>query len=215
MGRQGKLHSSPFHVESPTYKYAVEHEIDARTISYDLPECAWRDKTKTRCKKWNTGFAKCENHRCPLINMERHRVAQCYECAYCYEEICYHQNVPEKQEFSPSEAEYCCYYLDRCQDPQKYTYIQRQCERFRLSLLSQECRKRIVSKGKYIRQASKEIAAQSTSKEDRAYLIAKCTRFETEQAALRETLSRCENRLDELGGAITSLPWFKNKYKKK
>lgn len=28
MARQGKMHSSPFHIESQQYMYAVEHEVE-------------------------------------------------------------------------------------------------------------------------------------------------------------------------------------------
>ena len=88
MARQGKMHSSPFHIESQQYMYAVEHEVEPQHNTKVIPDCEYVDSTKNMCRKWNSGTQKCESYKCMFMNKELRRQATCKVCAYHYKGLC-------------------------------------------------------------------------------------------------------------------------------
>ena len=207
MARQGKLHSSPFHVETVQYMYAIEHENESEYVPSSEPVCAFHNRVKRRCEKWNSGYPQCESHRCRYLNSSTRRHAVCSDCAFCYCDKCFHQKAPVNLSPEPEEGSFCYFFCSEHKQPNKFRYVRKNCERLVISQKMKACRTAIKSKKKYIKQADRELDQETTPKDTREYLQAKCSRFNEEIAVLTEQLARLETRVNKLGGYITRLPW--------
>ena len=108
MSRQGRMHGSPFHVETSRYKYAVEHEVEPYPFSKQRPNCTYYINTNHSCSLWNSGFSQCNSHKCPYLRDGLRRHGTCLECAFFYNEVCYNNHKPTKTTVSEAEAAFCC-----------------------------------------------------------------------------------------------------------
>lgn len=124
MARQGKLHSSPFHVESPRYILAVEKENADYQLKQEIPDCSHYDLSRKLCRLWNSGNKLCAPYKCRYNNETAQRSASCEDCAFYYEQYCYHVKGPKKDKVALSSARHCCFYVDEEGDKEKYWSIQ-------------------------------------------------------------------------------------------
>ena len=130
MGK-GKLHCSPFHVETANYKYAIEHENDDCQGGVFLIQCQYLSNSTKRCDLWNSGRSKsCAQFGCKYLTLHEHlQASSCLKCAYCFESKCFHPKKPRDIEMQLSEATYCCYFLKEKTDTKLFQRIRRYCAR--------------------------------------------------------------------------------------
>ena len=209
MARQGKYNSSPFHVETAQYKYAIEHEVDSRLVQQSIVSCDSLDKSKTRCTRWNSGYSKCENHRCLYYNEAKWRLATCEECAFFYETVCFHRNKPGKQVVDYEDARICCFFFPPEKDQRQHALIRSCCVRYSLTQDILGCERRIASKNNYIKQALKEISSGHPSDSDSLYLQNKIGQKARERQEQEELLQLYNQKLSKFGGRLMELPWMK------
>ena len=205
MSRQGKLHSSPFHVESAQYKYAVEHESDYN-ITYDSIKCDELHARTQYCLLWNSGFIRCSYYKCKYFNVKNQTCSNCSECAFFYMKRCFHPKCPVKNSLRKNEAPYCCYYLSANKDRKKYLAISNYCQRIYLTKLIEEYEKKIRSKRSFIQQAERELRSKNTAIKDKNYLINKIHTKSNEIIEAEILLKKYLSQLSAIGGRLTSFP---------
>ena len=96
MGRQGKMHSSPFHVETNQYKYAVENEVPSikKKIAYDCPNYI---VSSGFCRLWNSGGdGLCKEFKCKYYRKSLQCQQICNDCAYSFKGKCEHPKKPKE-----------------------------------------------------------------------------------------------------------------------
>lgn len=206
MARQGKMHSSPFHIESQQYMYAVEHEVEPQHNTKVIPDCEYIDSTKSMCRKWNSGTQKCESYKCPFIHEDLRRQASCKACAYHYKGLCYRPDNA-KQQADGLEATHCFFFYPKDKNPERYNYIKNYCARFYYTQQVKSHEKQLKSRERSIKECNKELALNSISESDRRYLENKIVRKTQEISVLEIELHERICALDKLGERTETLPW--------
>lgn len=206
MARQGKMHSSPFHIESQQYMYAVEHEVEPQHNTKVIPDCEYVDSTKNMCRKWNSGTQKCESYKCMFMNKELRRQATCKVCAYHYKGLCYRPDNAKQQE-DGLEATHCFFFYPKDKNPERYSYIKNYCARFYYTQQVKSHEKQIKSREKSIKECNKELALYTVSEADRSYLEKKIVRKTQEISELEKELRGLTDTLNKLGERTETLPW--------
>ena len=162
MARQGKMHSSPFHVESRQYKYAIEHEVDTRLLKEEiLPTCSFLDKTTLRCSKWNSGYSKCQGHHCAVVEKKFGRNATCDSCGFFFDSVCYRQLKPLNKESTSQDAGFCCYYLSVEQNEKQFRYVRNSCYQYSLSMDIRALKSQVEMKKRSITNLQERIAREN------------------------------------------------------
>lgn len=190
--------------------YAVEHENESGNDPSKYPDCEFYNRNKQRCEKWNSGYPKCESHRCRYYNPTTRRHTVCSECAYCYGNKCYHQQAPSKHKLKQDEGSFCSFFCSEKKNPKKYKYIRINCERLVVSQKLKDCNDAIRKKTKYIKRATNEVNQPTTTENTRNALQKGIKSFNTEIAELTKQRARYEERVNKLGGCLKKLPWFEN-----
>ena len=152
MGRQGKMHGSPFHVENQFYKYAVEHEsgCDFQSVK---PQCEYYSSGAGICKKWNAYHGqRCRYFECRLHKKESQRKFSCTACAYFYSKKCFNSKCPINERKN-NDAPFYRYFLNEKTNPQKYTLVKTKIEYLSLTAEKKALEDGIKSKKKYIRKS--------------------------------------------------------------
>lgn len=202
MARQGKMHSSPFHVESAQYKYAIEHENEGYPIRSEIIDCdALNIKTK-HCTLWNTGHRRCVSYKCIYFNTNLRRATDCTTCAFYFEKRCFHPNCPSSNHVDKGVAQYCCFYYGIGKNRNGYFHIKNGCERITLTRLVKDCKRKIKSKNLYIKQAEEELCSPKISNDTRTYLINKIGAKADERAQVQALLEKYLSRLSSIGGPL-------------
>ena len=207
MARQGKLHSSPFHIETASYMYAIEHENDGYAIKREATECAYVDKSKTRCSLWNSGFGKCFAFKCPYKQSELQRSnAKCGVCAFFYNGKCKQPLNPQPNTEHKDEARYCKYFLSEQEQKERYWAVRKSFYQIMLTRELDGYERRIKAWQRYIKKAKKEIARYEVGTDDYVYLNNKISDRDQliAQAVLR--IVDLKSKLQRLGGPLRELP---------
>lgn len=213
MARQGKMHSSPFHVENQFYKYAVEHDgVD--NIKSDNPKCEYWTPGSGVCKKWNVANGKlCKHFVCRFYKTETRRKNVCAQCAFCYNLKCKHPKRPPKEP-ETNDASFCYYFLGKKDDEKKFVYIRTCLERIALTEEKKRLRSGVKSKNKYIRKAKEALQLIEPGSELYKQCIAKINAKEADAQKQTEEMLSISKRLVQLGGELDALPINKKKTKK-
>ena len=205
MPKQGKLHSSPFHVETIQYKYAIEHENDGYVIPTSKVEC--NHKTgKQICRLWNSGFKMCTAHKCHYNQLSMRRTGEsCCTCAY-YWKKCVHPQCASREKIDATAAEYCCYLLTEADNQDKYHYIKNSIVRMDLTRLLHKNEHLIKSRTKYIKEAEQEMKQYEPTDGTYLYLAKKVAERRKQIAAAEKLVIRLKADLERLGGELQSMP---------
>lgn len=211
MARQGKMHSSPFHIETASYKYAIEHESDdcvSRSSAIDCKHIV----SNHNCNLWNSGFTKCMSFKCRHYQKIMQRVdARCSLCAFYFEKNCHHPHKPLKDKAKGDAALYCCFYICETEKSTKYHRIASDEHRHYLKVQLDIQRKVVARRQKQISDAEKEMLKLDPSSTEYAYLQ---TKIATRKKALQQaetTVEQIRSKLERLGGELREQPSKKNK----
>ena len=206
---QGKLHGSPFHVESRQYTYAIEHETVDCYEKESPNACPYFEKNSKRCRLWNSGMQHCIIKSCRFINDEQRAGKTCDSCAYCFQNECFMPLKRNMPPFSQEVAQYCSFCCGK--GHASFSTIRRYCERITLTRIADACHKKIIGKEKYIRKAKAELADPRCKDSDRQYLENKIQAKAAERDIEISAFAQANARLNELGGRLTSFPTRKKK----
>lgn len=190
MARQGKMHSSPFHVESPRYKYAIEHEVTP--IKEQPIKCPYLNAPANVCLLWNSGLKRCFPYKCKY-NKKDGKPSCCTSCAYCIEDTCFHAKK-QKHENNPMAATYCAYYLSKETDFDQYKAIQSRLNGERKKQEIAHIEKSIQSTFKYIRYAQQQLQSQELDEEAIDFYKEKIANKRTQIEYLNEQLRLAEQK---------------------
>ena len=206
MARQGRMHSSPFHVESPQYKYAIEHENKGYPTYSETVSCDQLHLKTKCCRLWNAKQCgrRCLHYKCAYHDTTIQRDAACVGCAFFYNKRCFHFKCPFTTKVDVNSGRYCSFYLSAEEDRQKYQFIQICCERIMLTRLVKECKKKLKSKNLAIGTARREIQNPNLSKDDKLYLSKKIHTRRKERNQIVTSLKQYSTRLPTIGGELTS-----------
>lgn len=202
MARQGKMHSSPFHVESPMYKYAVEHENDAYQLQEEVTKCDHLYCAQN-CRLWNSGHAKCYAFKCLYHqkNLRRSK-ATCAMCAHYFDKKCLHEKKPMRESLHTNTATYCGFYLCEADNKSKYYQTARQERRLYLTAQLDEQKKLITKRRKQIKEAEKEIRKAAPGSAEHRYLNAKIENRSQFLLQAEQRFSQIQTMLDQIGGEL-------------
>lgn len=206
MGRQGKMHSSPFHVESARYKYAVEHELENYAIQSIPVKCVHRSRESGHCNLWNIKYSSCTPHRCKYYNSALQRTSICSDCAYFYDKKCFHPKRPIRSGVDIDEARYCGYFHGIENGSGFFRAIRNSCKRISLTELTEKYRKKIHSKTLFIRRANEELSNPNISADNKEYLEAKIEQKTAERLDAVKMFKRYLAELSAAGGKLDSIP---------
>jgi len=209
-GRQGRMHGSPFHVESEFYKYAVEHENEGLPIQHESVKCGYRNKFL--CELWNSSFGSCQSHRCLYIKRKSLPPKNCVECAF-YNNGCCHGKAPAKKE-KTRVATYCCFYVSEADNPEKYARIRAIIRRIKLSNAIEEAKTQLIRKNKVKRQFEKQLSSVEYV-EYKVFLKSKIASCERQIEKLKQFIAVNEPVLQSIGGKYKYEPTQKGRGKKK
>ncbi len=117
MSRQGKMHGSPFHVETKQYKYAIENENEDYQPKRIEVDCEFYSHGGYKCLKWNSGSQNCKYFKCRYY-LKKHprkensptRYISCMSCKYNSGKKCIHPKKPSSIKLASDEANYCCFF---------------------------------------------------------------------------------------------------------
>lgn len=209
MARQGKMHSSPFHVESSMYKYAIEHENDDCQPVQEIVKCDYRYASHN-CRLWNSGHSKCYAYKCLYHqkNLRRNK-ATCAMCAHYFDRKCLHEKKPMHEDLHTNIATYCGFYICEADDKSKYYQITRYERRIYLTEKLDEQKKLITKRKKQIKDAEKEISKVAPDSADYRYLKGKIENRCKLLLHAEMQFAQIQTMLDQLGGELR-----KNKKKK-
>lgn len=161
MGIKKSMAGSPFQVESPSRKYAIEHEAGTNLLIEPKIQCSY--KNGHLCTLDQVKFQKCQPFKCAYLHTElRNNDHVCKKCAYYFVKCRKFSNAKE------SYATFCHFYTD-CTSP-NFCEINK---RVAVNILSRELNKALKTRAhrlKYIRQAEKEKSKVSCSDVNRRYL---------------------------------------------
>ena len=203
MGRQGKMHGSPFHVESPQYRYAIEHEY---TIQSTPVKCDNLSERSGHCNLWNIEYTSCTSHRCKYYRVDLQRTNTCLDCAYSYEKKCFHPKHPIKNRFDVNAAHYCSYFYG-LETGEEYFYVIRNfCKRIALTKLVESHQQKIQSKTRYIHRAKEKLSDPKITAANKAYLEANIKRKTAKQLTAQKKLEQYLAEFSDAGGPLKSIP---------
>lgn len=212
MARQGKLHSSPFHIESRQYKYAIEHEVEPFPVRPTYADCPYLDRNRL-CSLWNSGNLTCNGHKCAFAKNGLRRSCSCEKCAFFFMGSCFEAHKPLRDTVVGSEAEYCTYFIGEEDDPKRYRKIQFLCKRYYFTSLVKSIERQIQSKDKYVAQAKAALISRKKSEETVRFYTEKIASKEEERKQLTEHLKAYKKKLISIGGKLDSLPWFASSHR--
>lgn len=210
---QGKLHSSPFHIETSNYKYAIEHESDEYKRGTFLINCQYLVPSTNHCTLWNSGRSKsCAQFGCNYLTQHEHlKPLSCIPCAYCFENRCFSPKRPQDFPIQLSEASYCCYFLKEKTDTELFQRIRKYCKRLYYTEQLIACQNEIsaIKNEIQVKQLNIDISRNTTSE----------SRLEHQETskltALTEKLHQLTTQLNMLGGKLDIFPHIKKNKKKK
>ena len=213
MGRQGKMHGSPFHVETQFYKYAVEHDgID--NIKSENPKCEYWTPGSGVCKKWNVANGKlCKHFVCHFYKTEMRRKNICAQCAFCYNLKCKHPKCPTDEPVS-DDASFCYYFIGKRDDEKKFVYIRSCLERIALTEEKLYIERSIRKKNKYIKQAQHSVSVAEKGSETYKFYIDKIRAKQVDAQKQSAKLDAIKKKLEQLGGELDKLPMERKNRKK-
>ena len=209
MARQGKMHSSPFHVESSMYKYAIEHENDDCQPVQEVVKCDYRYAAHN-CRLWNSGCSKCYAFKCLYHqkNLRRSK-ATCAMCAYYFDRKCLHEKKPMHEDLHTNTATYCGFYICEADNKSKYYQIARYERRIYLTAKLDEQKKLIAKRRKQIKEAEKEMGKVAPDSADYRFLKRKIENRGEYLLQAEKQFANIQTMLDQIGGELR-----KNKKKK-
>ncbi len=111
MSRQGKLHSSPFHVESSRYIFAVEKENSGYEPKNEDTTCEYRHGSV--CRLWNSGYKTCASFKCRYHRESLRRSFTCDDCGFIYNSKCRHSKTINKKKIPKATGSYCCFFVGK------------------------------------------------------------------------------------------------------
>lgn len=202
MARQGKMHSSPFHVESPMYKYAIEHENDNCQPTQEAIKCDHLYSAHN-CRLWNSGLSKCYAFKCRYHqkNLRRSK-ATCAMCAHYYDKKCLHEKKPMHEALHTNTATYCGFYFCEADDKSKYYQIARYERRKYLTEQLDEQKKLITKRRKQIKEAEKEMSKVAVDSADYRYLKGKIENRSKYLLQAETQFVQVQTMLDQIGGEL-------------
>ena len=202
MAHKGKMTSSPFHVESPMYKYAIEHENDNYKMSPDAVKCN-QLYSAHNCRLWNSGLSKCAAFKCLYHqkNLRRSK-ATCAMCAHYYDKKCLHEKKPMREDLHTDTATYCCFYLCEADNKSKYYQVARYERRIYLTAQLEEQKKLITKRRKQIKEAEKEMSKVAPDSADYCFLKGKIENRSKYLLQAEKQFSEIQTMLDQIGGEL-------------
>ena len=196
------MHSSPFHVESPMYKYAIEHENDHYQPTQDAVKCN-QLYSGHNCRLWNSGHSKCYSFKCLYHqkNLRRSK-ATCAMCAHYYDKKCLHGKKPIRENLHTDTATYCCFYLCEADNKTKYYQTARYERRIYLTAQLDEQKKLITKRRKQIKEAEREMSKASPGSDDYRFLKGKIENRSQYLLRAEKRFSEIQTMLDQIGGEL-------------
>jgi len=208
VARQGKFHSSPFHIENWAYKYAVEHENGDFAVPHEVIQCENRVNSTNGCKLWNSGLQTCMPHKCPVLNgVQCSR--ECGQCAYYYSE-CKHPKRPIRGKIIGTEASYCAFYIGQ-DDKKRFQAIRRTIIRLDYTNELDTLKKRLKKRAKYIRECEKELLTCDMQSSDYLYLKDKIVEKQRINKNAEQRIAFLEKQLAKMGGPLNKTSLGKKK----
>ena len=205
MARQGKMNSSPFHIETRAYKYAVEHENEGYQILEKQNDCTFYSAKTEHCTLWNSGYQLCNKHRCRFRISGLRRLGNCASCAYCYKG-CQHPKKPLKDSVKGEKASFCAFFVTKQMDSRKYHALHDCAERIVLSSELKRARKIVKSGNRFIKQSQNELGKMEVGTASYQSLVAQIDRKKARVRENSDLIDNLERRLDALGGIMTEWP---------
>ena len=202
MAHKGKMTSSPFHVETPMYKYAIEHENGNYKVQENAVTC---DQLYLghNCRLWNSGHSKCYAFKCLYHqkNLRRSK-ANCGMCAYYYDKKCLHEKKPMRESLHTNSATYCGFYL--CEKDNKKKYYQVACYERRIYLTEKldELKQLITKRRKQIKEAEKEMSQAAPDSATYRFLKNKIENRTKYLLEAEMQFSKVQTMLDQIGGEL-------------
>ena len=202
MARQGKMHSSPFHVETPMYKYAIEHENDNCQPAQEVINCDQLYATHN-CRLWNSGLSKCYAFKCLYHqkNLRRSK-ATCSMCAYYYDKKCLHEKKPMRESLHTNTATYCGFYLCKENDKSQYYQVARHTRRLYLTAQLDEQKTLITKRRKQTKEAEKEMSKVAPDSADYRFLKGKIENRSQYLLQAEKKFIEIQTMLDQIGGEL-------------
>ena len=192
-GRQGKLHSAPFHTESHQYKYAIENENKGYEVKHELPACKYFNIATKKCSLWNSGQDLCASYKCGYYREELQKDRTCNECAYCWNKKCVHKRCSHKNSNKKlHDASYCSYFISEAMSSEKYNRIRQKIQIASNKAYAAKLHKRIESKKSAIRSFTKQLKAEDLSDAEQKYLNQKIEAFKHDLDNSKRQLSAIE-----------------------
>ena len=200
MAHKGKMNSSPFHVESVTYAYAIEHENSGYNVPEKAVKCDCLVRSTNACTLWNSGYKNCFAYKCRYGGGIKKRDARCKSCAF-YLKKCRNPKKPQNKQISTEEAAFCCYYIGTGMEP-KYSQIRRCVLRIAYTSEYRTLQSDIDKRNKTIRKFQKELQACDKSSSDYKYLQDKIEEKKNLSEQNRARMANLKAQLDKLGGPL-------------
>ena len=200
MSRKGKMNNSPFHIETISYVYAIEHENSGYIIPDNAVKCDSLVKSTNACTRWNSGYTNCLAHKCRYNGGKAQRSVGCKKCAFFLTD-CRNPKKPEKEKLAPNEASFCCYYIGKETEP-RYSQIRRCVLRIEYTseykALSKKCSRRRGT----IRNFQRELQLCDERSPDYKYLQDKIKEKEALNRQDYERKEKLKEQIDKLGGPL-------------
>lgn len=197
MSRQGKLHSSPFHIESLQYKYAIEHENDGYAIPQRIIQCRYRIKSTNACTLWNSGYKYCLAHKCKVVNDHAHG-KPCKECAFFFSD-CKHPNKPLREKAKDNSARYCAFFLDTDDRP-RFVHVRRHIIQTECTAEIKVLKQKITRHKRLIKQCERELSSSEIRPSDIGYLKDKIRQKEDSIIDATSRIAFLSNQLEKIQG---------------
>ena len=200
MARQGKMYGSPFHVETMSYAYAVEHENSGYTIPQKIIKCKYHLMATNTCELWNSGYEKCAAHKCRYIGSIQKRTASCNNCAF-FLDGCRNPKRAHQEKGNAQKASYCCFYVGKEMEP-KYSQFRRCMLRIEYTSEYKRLKEKISARNRTIRNFQKELQACNEGSSNYKYFQDK---IKEKQALSKQEIARMEylkEQLNKLGGPL-------------
>lgn len=202
MARQGKMHSSPFHVETPMYKYAIEHENDNFQPAHEAIKC---DQLYSghNCRLWNSGLSKCAAFKCLYHQKGLQRAnANCSLCAHYYDKKCLHEKKPICEDLDKGAAAYCCFYICEVDNKSKYYQIARYERRMYLTEQLDEQKNLITKRRRQIKKAEKEMRKTTPDSTEYRYWKENIENRNKYLLQAEKEFIQIQTMLDKIGGEL-------------
>jgi len=183
MTRQGKMHSSPFHVETSSYKYAIEHENDGYLVTQAPVKCPHLLRSTNACSLWNSGYEKCMAFKCPYIGGTEQRNTSCQKCAFFYQKKCCNPMRPFRSHPDTKDASFCCFFVGE-ENEEQYLKIKKYILRIMYTAEYNQLQQKLCIHQKSIRRCERELSLYEKNASYCQYLQNKLEK-QTRQAAAK------------------------------